>query len=73
MRKRIPPLYLHLEARNIPPTQLAKLLGVNKSTITRWSQSKVPAERVREVAALTGIPASALRPDLFAPSAEAAA
>lgn len=44
---------------------LADKLGVNKATVTRWHQNKVPAERVLDVARITGIPKEVLRPDLY--------
>lgn len=46
---------------------LAHLVGVNRSTVTRWSRGRVPAERVALVSEITGIPRERLRPDLFAP------
>lgn len=43
---------------------LARLIGVDKATVTRWSQKEVPVERVPDIVAATGIPAEELRPDL---------
>lgn len=43
---------------------LAKAVGVDKATTTRWAQRQIPPERVQDVSAATGIPPSALRPDL---------
>lgn len=40
-------------------------LGVNKSTVLRWEQDRIPAERVIDVERATGIPRAKLRPDLF--------
>lgn len=55
-------------------SRLAKALEVSHSTVLGWVESRVPAERVRAVAAQTGIPPYELRPDLFeAPASEAAA
>jgi DNA-binding transcriptional regulator YdaS (Cro superfamily) len=45
--------------------QLGEALGVNKSTVLRWEESKIPAERVLDVERITGIPRTELRPDLF--------
>lgn len=39
--------------------------GVNQSTVMRWEKDQVPAERVKEIANLTGISKAKLRPDLF--------
>ena len=55
-------------------SRLAKALAVSHSTVLGWIESRVPAERVRAVAAHTGIPPHELRPDLFeAPASDAAA
>lgn len=45
--------------------QIARELKVNKSAITRWTQSRIPAERVREIERITGVPREVLRPDLW--------
>lgn len=55
--------------RQVPPlTQedLAKLIGVGKSTISRWEDGKrkIDDELVGVVAEKTGIPPAELRPDL---------
>jgi hypothetical protein len=53
---------------------LSRAVGVSHSTVLRWCEGRVPAERVRAVAAHTGIPPHELRPDLFeAPASDAAA
>ena len=44
---------------------LADKLGVARSAISNWKRSRIPANRVGNVAALTGLPPHALRPDLF--------
>ena len=41
---------------------LARALGIKHSSVCDWRQ--VPAERLPEVARLTGIPPHELRPDL---------
>lgn len=43
---------------------LAEKLGVTRGALTHWAD-KIPAERVREVSRLTGLPPSVLRPDIF--------
>ncbi|MGB3387468.1 MAG: hypothetical protein WBA88_05740 [Pseudaminobacter sp.] len=45
---------------------LARLVEVDKATITRWAVKEIPTDRVEEVARKTGIPVAALRPDLAA-------
>jgi DNA-binding transcriptional regulator YdaS (Cro superfamily) len=51
---------------------IAEAVGVDKATVTRWVQTRIPAERVADVSQITGLPKSALRPDLW-PVDEAAA
>lgn len=48
--------------------ELARTLGVNKCQITRWTQKRVPAERVVAIERVTGIPRHMLRPDIFGPT-----
>jgi DNA-binding transcriptional regulator YdaS (Cro superfamily) len=43
--------------------RLAKLLGVTRQAVCQWK--RVPADRVREIERLTGVPREVLRPDLF--------
>lgn len=45
--------------------ELADRLNVTKGTVCKWQTRRVPAERVKEVSAATGIPPHQLRPDLF--------
>ena len=45
---------------------LARRLGVTRQAIYQWKE--VPAERVAEIAAATGVARSALRPDLYVPA-----
>lgn len=54
-----------LEAKNMRLSQLAAALKVDKSLVTRWSQGKVPVERLAEVERVTGIPREDLRPEVF--------
>jgi DNA-binding transcriptional regulator YdaS (Cro superfamily) len=42
---------------------LASAIGVHRTTLYSWT--RVPAERVFQVAKATGIEATRLRPDLF--------
>lgn len=44
---------------------LAGALGISGPAISQWD--RVPAERVIEVARITGVPRSQLRPDLYPP------
>jgi len=45
--------------------RLARALGVDKATVTRWTQHRVPAESVLEVEKATGIPRTTIRPDIY--------
>lgn len=56
-----------LIARGIKQSELARRLGVNKSTIALWSLRRVPAERVLEVEKITGVARHDLRPDIYPP------
>jgi DNA-binding transcriptional regulator YdaS (Cro superfamily) len=43
--------------------ELARQIGVTRGAVGQWD--KVPAERIGDVARVTGIPMETLRPDLF--------
>jgi transcriptional regulator with XRE-family HTH domain len=43
--------------------------GVNKSTVLRWEEGKVPVDRLADVERVTGIPRAQLRPDIFGATA----
>jgi DNA-binding transcriptional regulator YdaS (Cro superfamily) len=45
-------------------TKLAAQLGMHKSSVAAW-RKRIPAERVHEVSAVTGLTPEQLRPDLF--------
>ena len=55
----------HRQPAPLTLEQLGALLGVNKSTVLRWEEGRVPAERIVEVSNITGIPREELRPDLY--------
>jgi DNA-binding transcriptional regulator YdaS (Cro superfamily) len=44
---------------------LSRLIGVQKSTVTRWAKKKIPDVRAVEIEGVTGIPRHKLRPDIF--------
>ncbi len=46
-------------------SELARRLGISQPSVSNWS--RVPAERVLEVEAATGVERVVLRPDLYAP------
>jgi TorA maturation chaperone TorD len=48
---------------------LARSLGITQPSVSSWRQ--IPAARVLEVEALTGVPRAVLRPDLYRPQAGA--
>ena len=45
--------------------KLAREIGVTKCAIQEWKRTGIPARRVGQVAALTGLSPQELRPDLF--------
>lgn len=48
-------------------SDLARALGVTKSAVSQWE--RVPLERVRTVADITGLPEHVIRPDHYRPAA----
>lgn len=59
------PLRAYRAEQKVTLEQLALVFGVNKTTVLRWEEGQVPAERVLTVSRETGIPPSALRPDIY--------
>jgi transcriptional regulator with XRE-family HTH domain len=60
-----------LHNRGLNLADLARGLGVDKATVTRWARKGIPAERLPDIVSITGIAATDLRPDLasiFAPA-----
>ena len=45
---------------------LARQLKITRGAVAQWD--RVPAERLGEVAAITGVAPTVLRPDIFAPA-----
>jgi DNA-binding transcriptional regulator YdaS (Cro superfamily) len=66
------PLIWALEKRGMTMAQLARELGVDKATVTRWAQGRVSVSRVLDVERVLGVRREALRPDVYgmAPMAE---
>lgn len=63
------PLSRYRAANGLTLEAVAEGLGVNKSTVLRWEEGSIPAERIIQIEQATGIPRSELRPDLYpAPS-----
>lgn len=54
-----------LSQHGLKLVDFAGLIGVDKSTVSRWSASRVPADRLAEIEARTGIERASLRPDLY--------
>ena len=52
-------------ANQISLESLGDRFSVNRSTVLRWEEGRVPAERVLEVERVTGIDRHELRPDLY--------
>lgn len=59
------PLRAFREAKGLTLAQFGRLFAVDKSTVMRWEDGKIPAERVLPVCKFTGIPPHNLRPDLY--------
>ena len=59
------PLQALLRAKDMRLADLARSLGVDKATVTRWSRGTVPTKHIVEVERVTGIPREKLRPDLY--------
>ena len=65
------PLNVWRAKRGITLDGFACAFGVNKTTVMRWEEGKIPAERVVEIERETGIPRHVLRPDLYRAGAAA--
>lgn len=61
------PLRAYRAEKSLTLEALATIFGVNKTTVMRWEDGQVPAERVIEVERATGVSRQALRPDLYPP------
>jgi hypothetical protein len=59
-----PLLKILLRNRGLRLVDLARGVGVDKATVTRWAHKEVPPDRINDVVRVTGIPAADLRPDL---------
>jgi DNA-binding transcriptional regulator YdaS (Cro superfamily) len=59
------PITKYRADNNLSLEALGSLMGVNKSTVLRWEEGQVTAERAVEIEAATGIPRHELRPDIF--------
>jgi len=44
---------------------VAQALGISYQAVYQWEFKQIPAERVPALAAMSGIPAELLRPDLY--------
>ena len=45
--------------------EFGELFGVHKTTVMRWEEGQIPAERAVEIEQKTGISRRDLRPDLY--------
>lgn len=62
-----------LKARDLKMVDLARKLGVDKATVTRWCRGEVPPKRAIEIENAIAIPRYEIRPDLWsAPDSEEA-
>jgi transcriptional regulator with XRE-family HTH domain len=60
------PLTKYREQKNLSQPELARLLGVGRSTVHRWEAEtrKIDRDLLPTITEKTGIPAKELRPDL---------
>lgn len=59
-------LTIQLAHRGMTMSDLARAIGVHRSTVTRWAKGwRVPALRAIEIERATGIPRADIRPDIF--------
>lgn len=65
------PLKQYRLAYGIQLQELAAKLSTTSPTIHKWENNRVPAHRVLDVEAVTGISRHRLRPDVFGPAAKA--
>lgn len=73
MDTNIPPVDAAIESLGGPSKASAALGIANPSVVLNWkARGKVPANKVLEVEALTGISRHALRPDIFGKAETAA-
>jgi DNA-binding transcriptional regulator YdaS (Cro superfamily) len=63
------PITKYRADNNLSLEALGSLMGVNKSTVLRWEEGQVTAERAVEIEAAIGIPRHELRPDIFGAAA----
>lgn len=66
------PLFRYRKENHLTLEALAERLKVNRSTVLRWEEGRVPAERVLEIERATGVSRQSLRPDIYPPSEAAA-
>ena len=59
------PLTRYRAAHGLTLEAVAEAIGVNKSTVLRWEDGGIPAERIIQLEQATGIPRHELRPDLY--------
>jgi transcriptional regulator with XRE-family HTH domain len=59
------PITKYRADKNLSLEALGDLFNVNKSTVLRWEEGQVTAERAVEIEAVIGIPRQKLRPDIF--------
>jgi lambda repressor-like predicted transcriptional regulator len=56
----------YLKQKGVTALGLSRQLGVSHSTVLRWADVGIPANRLADLSRVTGIPAALLRPDLAA-------
>jgi len=59
------PLRAYRANNRLTLKSVADAFGVHKTTVLRWEEGQIPAERVASIAAFTGLQRADLRPDLY--------
>lgn len=67
MHDRTSPITAFRKSIRMSLEDFGKLMNpcVDKSTVSRWERSRIPAERMADVARVIGVPLEKLRPDIF--------
>lgn len=61
----VSPIATFRKERDLSMEAFGKPFGVNKTTVLRWEDNGVSAERAVEIERAWGIPRHKLRPDIF--------
>lgn len=65
MTRMASPIKIFRHSQNLSLAAFGAPFGVNKTSVLRWEENGVPAERVLDIEKRWGIPRHELRPDLY--------